>query len=1455
MNFKTTFARLLVLSVFLAFSVTQFGFSQSPYAPKQPKNIIVLISDGWGINHIKATDYYQYGETGTQIYQQFPINTWMATFFQKGPYFSGYEAWDNGYNSEEAWTDFNYINEAPTGSAAAATSMASGKKTYKRSIGMSLEGEPLYNITQRAKDLGKAAGIITSVQLSHATPAAYVAHIADRGSYSDIARDMILNSKVDVIMGCGHPYYNNDNQYSQQSFRYIGGESSWADLVAGNTVFAEAAINGNNQVQDCNGDGTPDAWTLIDEVRDFKSLQTGPTPKRVFGVAQCNATLQYNRSGDYNADPFEVPYNRNVPSLEIMTKGALNVLDNNETGFFLMVEGGAVDWAGHGNNSGRMIEEQIDFNKSVEAVVNWVEQNSSWDETLVIVTGDHETGYLTGPNSGEIDGVPVWNEIENNGAGNLPGMEWHSYEHTNQLIPFYAAGAGCEIFEKYLDEEDYMRGSYLQNTELGAAQFELWPMPVMNTTPKNIMVFISDGWGKNQIAATNYFNGETQLYEDFSIDLMMSTYSSFSKQIRDPETDKGLATGGWDVWYNPADAWDSWNWIMSGATGSAPAATAMATGVKSYYKAIGVDLDQNPIYNITERAKDIGKAAGVVTSVQLSHATPAAYIAHNVFRDNYSALAQEMLLDSRADLIMGAGHPWYDADAQLKDEADYEYRYVGGEAVWNHLQNGDIEFTNVTRDNTGRPVPSNNIQVLDSDFDGQPDAWTLVESLDEFRALMYGETPKRVFGVPYVGSTLQHDRGGEYQDAMPFEVPFNQGVPTLEEMTAGALNVLDNNENGFFLMVEGGAIDWAGHGNSSPRVIEEQSDFNNAVNVAIDWVNANGGWEQNLVVVTGDHECGYLTGVSAEDYGIWNPVVDNGEGNMPTMYWNSGGHTNQLIPFYAEGNSSELFEHYADQKDEFWGYFINNSELGQAMFQAWGIHPMVVPAAWNGHHATEETATIVIPASINPTVNDRYLRHGDAIGVFYSNGNEMVCVGYTVWNGENLNITVYKDDAITPEKDGFSANEMYSFKIWDAFDGVEYNAQANYAVGPDNFQTDAVSVLGSLNSLMNETYCLQVEAGWNYIASYVKPNSTLVANIFDPVEDDLLMLKNCNGSTYAPSMNINTIGNWNNKNGYKAYFLEDVVVDFEGQRIIPESTIFNLNEGWNFIPYIRNSSMNPSVAFNNIMDHVWLIKDNNGGIYMPEYDINTLGELQPGRSYKVYMLDDIEFCYPPNAVNPRYTNLASTSMMPQMLIPEYSRTDNSASLIMTIHGAVDGEEVGVWNSNGNLVGSAVVVNEIAAINIWGDNAMTEMTDGCFDSELLTVTLERATGRINVIVNDIYEVNEGRNIDNIRYSKDGIIIANGSMLDNSNNTNSLKLTNSPNPFSSNTMIEFTVNTDTYVEIGVFSTEGERVGGLVNGSYKSGTYTVEFDGSHLGSGVYTVVMNAAGTTISTSIIKIK
>jgi alkaline phosphatase len=419
---------------------------------KAPKNIIVMISDGCGYNHVDAASLYQYGRTGSQVYERFPVKMGLAHYMVPG-----------GYDPDMAWDYFDYVTYGATDSAAAATAMSSGVRTYSGSIGMDIQGNPVTHLIQVLEESGRATGVITSVEWSHATPAGYVAHNASRNNYEDIAKEMIYDSAVDVIMGCGHPYYNADGEElsSPNTFKYVGGEDTWNDLVAGTAA------------SDADGDGVDDPWTLVQTVDEFRALASGDTPDRVCGTAKVYQTLQYNRSGDVQADPYVVDPIDTVPTLEEMTQAALNVLDDDPDGFFLMVEGGAVDWAGHGNALGRLIEEEIDFNRAVEAVVAWIQANRAWNDTVLIVTGDHETGYLTGPDSGQTEDGPVWNKLTNNGAGNAPGAEWHSGDHTNSLIPLYIAGYKAEKFLRAAEGKDPVRGYYLNNTDLANVLFEM----------------------------------------------------------------------------------------------------------------------------------------------------------------------------------------------------------------------------------------------------------------------------------------------------------------------------------------------------------------------------------------------------------------------------------------------------------------------------------------------------------------------------------------------------------------------------------------------------------------------------------------------------------------------------------------------------------------------------------------------------------------------------------------------------------------------------------------------------------------------------------------------------------------------------------------------------------------------------------------------------------------------
>jgi len=454
------FCVLLMVALCAAQGLAHYS-AQTEHSTKPPrvaKNVIILISDGCGYNHVDAATLFQYGETGMQTYEQFPVVYAMSTYSADG----------QGYDPSQAWGHFDYVKNGWTDSASSATAMSTGVKTHDGAIGVDTDGEPLQHILQKAEGLGKSTGVVTTMAFSHATPAGFVAHNESRFNYAELAQEMVLTSTVDVIMGAGHPWFDNDgNQLSSTiSYRYVGGEQLWSQLVAGTAGG------------DCDGDAVADAWHLIETRAEFQALASGATPKRVIGVAQARDTLQqlrtdgrgryaYGQPSLYKDDPpYFVQLNEGVPTLAEMTRGALNVLDDDPDGLFLLVEGGAVDYASHPNESGRMIEEQIDFNHAVEAAIDWVEHNSNWTETLLIVTADHETGYLTGPGSD-----PNWEPLVNNGAGTMPVMEWHSNVHTNSLVPIFVKGQAASFLRSYADDVDPVRGRYIDNTDIAQLLF------------------------------------------------------------------------------------------------------------------------------------------------------------------------------------------------------------------------------------------------------------------------------------------------------------------------------------------------------------------------------------------------------------------------------------------------------------------------------------------------------------------------------------------------------------------------------------------------------------------------------------------------------------------------------------------------------------------------------------------------------------------------------------------------------------------------------------------------------------------------------------------------------------------------------------------------------------------------------------------------------------------------
>ncbi len=447
-------------------------------AQETPKNIIVMIADGAGYDMLGAARAWMGGplEVDHPVWKRTSMATYALRRDAEGEgqdpeiVYDSAKAWDTrplsgpskcadgfelGYAGYE-WHRCSYPDSANTMSA-----MMTGVRTYNGAINVDGAGANTISAAEVAKASGRRVGSISSVPFTHATPASGGgAHNVSRRSYHDIADEMLGTATLDFIAGGGNPDFDGDS-------RAFGPEATEQDRFEWLSPAAWAALK----------DGTS-GWTLYQKRADVQDLAKFKGEDRIIVIPEVKATLQVERALPDGADratdaPGDVPLNPAVPTLPELTRAALTHLAAGDEGLFLSIEGGAVDWAMHGNALGRAIEEYVDFNDAVKAVEAWLDDPATpqnWSNTLVIVTADHDH-LLTGPDAD----VP-FQPVEPRGRGVLPGHKWWSTSHSNRLVPFYARGVGADALIGEADEMDMVtsadgqlrgRGPYLAQPEMG----------------------------------------------------------------------------------------------------------------------------------------------------------------------------------------------------------------------------------------------------------------------------------------------------------------------------------------------------------------------------------------------------------------------------------------------------------------------------------------------------------------------------------------------------------------------------------------------------------------------------------------------------------------------------------------------------------------------------------------------------------------------------------------------------------------------------------------------------------------------------------------------------------------------------------------------------------------------------------------------------------------------------
>jgi alkaline phosphatase len=305
-----------------------------------------------------------------------------------------------------------------TDSAAAATTWATGQKTYNGAISVDLDGNPLPILGEQARRAGKATGLVTTAQVTDATPAAFFSQTPDRGQQDEIARQYIEESKPSVILGGGEDWW-----YPK------GNAGAYADQPAEDPSEASKGTKGN-LVAEARRRG----YTYARTAAELKAAKGG----KLLGLFSNEEMFQQRAEGEGDV------YNPVVP-LSTMTSKALGVLNKDRDGFFLLVEEEGIDEFAHDNNGEKMLFAMKQLEAAVAVARRYV---SSHPDTLLVITGDHECGGLTVEDNSTTDESGDGISAEDGpfpirGSNRTFRMDWTTSGHTDAPVPVSAVGPGA----------------------------------------------------------------------------------------------------------------------------------------------------------------------------------------------------------------------------------------------------------------------------------------------------------------------------------------------------------------------------------------------------------------------------------------------------------------------------------------------------------------------------------------------------------------------------------------------------------------------------------------------------------------------------------------------------------------------------------------------------------------------------------------------------------------------------------------------------------------------------------------------------------------------------------------------------------------------------------------------------------------------------------------------------
>ena len=481
---------------------------------------------------------------------------------------------------------------------------------------------------------------------------------------------------------------------------------------------------------------------------------------------------------------------------------------------------------------------------------------------------------------------------------------------------------------------------------------------------------------------------------------------------------------------------------------------------------------------------------------------------------------------------------------------------------------------------------------------------------------------------------------------------------------------------------------------------------------------------------------------------------------------------------------------------------------------------------------TGNNHTLILPESIlSELLSGNPLEDGDKVGVFFSDNGELVCAGYTIWDGATTVIPAQGDDLTTDVKDGFGIGETFQWMVWDVSENLIADAEVRFTtIGEENFAINGISTLAEITAVpLIQDQEIELKAGWNMFSTYMKKHNMKIKNIFHEFVQHVIIAKNNFGHAYLPEWDFDGIDNMIPGQAYQTKMKEDQMLQVDGEYTKPEKHPITLTNGWNMIGYLRTSPAPTISVFADVEDLV-IVKDNVGMAYLPEFDFDGIGMMTAGQGYQVKVLSEQVLHYASNKHEYRYTTAEVKSELEHFNQP--LNTGSNMTLVLPesawLSSPKEADEIAVFDAEGILVGAMPYQESHMVIPIYGNDELTTKKDGLNKDEAFQLVLWSDKHQKETQI----EVQWSE--ESLGYEKDQIAYA--SELEFTHELEELHSVNVfPNPTNDKTELQATLTQEGELQISIFNLLGKEVFHSVK-TYPKGPLEQVLDIEHLAAGSY-------------------